>query len=107
MFRHQRHRITDGRRYRDRYWILNDTTFIFFNEEHFPRLLVYTHALVNHTEAAFLRHGDGEPRFGNRIHGRRNQWNVQHNCLCQLRFESYGFGENIGVSRQEQNIVEC
>jgi hypothetical protein len=56
--------------------------------------------------APFLRQCNGEPGFGHRIHGRRQQWNVQLDPTSDLRLEIDLFGQYIGVGGLEQDIIK-
>ena len=44
---------------------------------HLGSLRLHTHVLVDDADAAFLRHGNGEPGLGDRVHGSRNQRNIE------------------------------
>jgi len=51
------------------------------------RLILRRHVLVDDSDAAFLGERDRESRFGDRIHGRRDDRNVQREGASELCFE--------------------
>ena len=59
-----------------------------FKALHLPHLLglhIGLQVLVDDPEPARLGHGDGQLRFGHRIHGRRNDGNGQHDIAGNVR----------------------
>ena len=55
----------------DRDRVLDDAAFELLDATDFERLRLDGHALVDDADAAFLRDGDREARFGDRVHRRR------------------------------------
>ena len=73
---------------------------------HFLRLDVDAEIFVNDADAAGLGHGDGEAAFGDRIHGGRNQRNVEGDGFCEA---GRGVGlrrENRGGRRHKEDVVK-
>ena len=88
----------DGHRVRD------DAGLEPLDLSHLAGLLRDAHILVDHADAAQAGERDGEARLGHRIHGGRNQGNVEPNAACEgcgqygiarKRFRVAGFQENI------------
>jgi hypothetical protein len=50
----------------------------------FSGLLLGREVLVNDAYAAFLRDGDGQPGFGDRVHGGRHERQVQADVSGEL-----------------------
>ena len=92
------------RRHRDR--IADHARFELLDQAHFGRLAFDGHVLVDDADAAGLRHRDGEARFGDGIHRRRDDRQVQADRAGQA-------GAKIDVARKyarkrgnERNVVE-
>ena len=82
---HQFQRVTERTFGRDRQRVHDHPALIFLDAGDLVGLLVDRHVLVHHTDAAGLRHGDGQPVFRNRIHGRRQKRDFQVDVACQPR----------------------
>ena len=61
---------------------------------------------MNNANAAFLGNGDGQARFCDGIHGRRNQGQIQSKFACELRGKGRVLGQNLRVGWHQQHIVE-
>ena len=59
--------------------------FELLDPAHFVSLLRDIKIFVDHADAAGLRHGDGEGRLGDRIHGGRDQWDAKRNVAGKAR----------------------
>ena len=69
-------------------------------------LLVRRQVAVDDADAAGLRHGDGEPRLGDRVHGRRQDRQVEADRAGQPRAD-IGLGrKDRGIARRQQDVVE-
>ena len=77
----KRRRCIDGK------WIFYYATFVFFYCPDFARLLLDTHTLVDDADATLLGDGDGQTRFGHRVHGGRQQWDAHVDCARQRRVQ--------------------
>ncbi len=64
------------------------------------------HVLVDDANPALLCQGNGQTRFGHRIHGGGQQRRIQVDVAGQLRAQANVAWQNIGISRNEQNVVE-
>ena len=62
---------------------------------------------VDHADAAGLRHGDGEIRFGHRIHGGRDKRHAQFDGFCQLGSCVDGGRQDGRVARLQENVIKC
>ena len=71
-----------------------------------PRLFPHGHVLVDDADSAGLRDTDREPRLGHGIHGRGHEGNVQTDLSGELRANLGIAGENLGVTGDEEHIVE-
>ncbi len=73
---------------------------------HLVGLLGDREIAVQHPDAARLRHGDGEPALGDRVHGGRDERNVEGDLAGEpCRRVDLG-RHHLGRTRFEQNIVE-
>ena len=86
--------------------VFNNTGFVFFHHAHISRLVFLIHALVENADAAFLGHGNGQAVLGDRIHGCRDQRNVQRDVPRQFAFQGHILGQHIGMGGYKQNVVE-
>ena len=57
-------------------------------------------------DAAFLRHGDGEARLGHRVHGGRDDRDIEADGAGDLRCDVRLAGHDLGGGGHEQDIVE-
>ena len=73
---------------------------------HFLGLAVDGHVLVNHAQAAMLSHGDGQARFGDRVHGRGDDGDVQVDVARQAGGDVDEVRVNVGAGGLEQDVVE-
>ena len=64
------------------------------------------HVAVNDAEAAGLRHGDGEPRFGDGVHGGGNERDVEADAAGQARGGVDVGRQHIGRARFEEHVVK-
>ncbi len=64
----------------------------------FRRLLLNRQVLVNHAEPAVLRHGDGEPRFGDGVHGRADERHVQPDVTREV-------GADVDFARNDKRVL--
>ena len=69
-------------------------------------LLLDGQILMDHAHAAGLGHGDGQARFGHRVHGGGNQGNAQLDRLGQAGLGIDLAGEDFGGAGHQENIVE-
>lgn len=69
--------------------------FAAFNAIDVLGLRVDTHILVNDTHTAFARHCDCKAGFGNGIHSRRKQRNIEFYILAEPRREIYVLGYGV------------
>ena len=69
-------------------------------------LFLDAEVLVDHAHAAGLGHGDGEARFGHRVHGGGDQRNAQLDRLGQAGAGIDLAGKDFGGAGHQQHIVE-
>src|SRR5262249_39699836 len=70
------------------------------------RLFFDGEILVDDADAAVLRHGNGQPRFGHRIHGCADERAVESNAPGELSADGDLVGQDGRMLRNEQDIVE-
>jgi hypothetical protein len=69
--------LAHGVRGRDDHRIAQHARLITLDLGHLGRLVAWRQVLVHDADAALLRDGDGQARFGDRVHGGRHQGQVQ------------------------------
>ena len=82
------------------------TAFMAFHLGHFQCLFFGTHVLVNNADTAFLRHGNGQAGFGNRIHGSGYQRQIQGDIAGEAGVEGNVARQYSRMGRDEENVVE-
>ena len=102
----QRQHLAHRHRRRDRDRILHHAAFEALDLGDFSRLLGRRHVLVYDTKATLLRDGDREATFGDRIHGRRDQRNVEGDAAGQAGFQRYVARNDAGMCGDEEDVVE-
>ena len=70
------------------------------------RLRLRRHVLVHDAHAAFLGDGYGKPGFGDCVHRRRQQRNVQRNARGEAGLEADVARNDGGVGGKQQNVVK-
>jgi len=74
--------------------------------QHLGRLLLGRLVLVDDADAPLLRQRDGEPRLGHRVHGGRNQRDVQGDVAGEPGIELHVAGQDRRVGGDEQYVIE-
>ena len=69
-------------------------------------LLGNRHILVYHTDAALPSDGNRHLRLGDRVHGRRNERQVQPDIACETRPQINLSGKHIRIRRYQQHVVK-
>jgi hypothetical protein len=64
------------------------------------------HVLVHDADAAFLRHRDGQPGFGHRVHRRRHHRQADADIACELTGKIDLARQHVRARRNEQDVVE-
>jgi hypothetical protein len=103
----QLHDLTHRCLGRNHHRIAQHAGFIALDLGHLGRLLLRREVLVDDADAAFLGNGDGQPRFRHRVHGGRDQGQVQADVAGELGGEGGVLGQDLGVRGDEQNVVKC
>ena len=83
----QFHHFAHGHIWRYGNGVFDDAAFVFFYPQHFAGLLIDGHIFVDDADAAFLGDGDCQPGFGDGIHCRRNQRDIQGDRSGELSFQ--------------------
>ena len=86
--------------------VVDDAALEAFHPAHFLGLTFDVEVLVDHPDAAGLRHGDRHARLGDRVHGRRQQRDVERNALGDPGARVGRGRQNAGSCGKQQNIVE-
>ncbi len=98
--------LADGRIGGDGDRVLDDAALELLHAADLAGLRLDGHALVNDADAAFLRDGDGEAGFGDRVHGGREQGEVEPNAAGDARRQVDFPGQYFRVGRDEEDVVE-
>ena len=98
--------LADGHVGRDGDRIADHAAFEFLDARDFGGLAVDGHVLVDDADAAFLRHGDGEARLGDRVHGGGHQRKVEPDVAREARAEVDFARQDFRVGRHQKNVVE-
>ena len=103
------HRLTRftnsaGRRHRQRvaYYAVRAA----LNDFNLANLLFNTKVAVNNSDTAFLSQGNCQSRFGNRIHGRRGQRDIQAYIARKTSERFYFSRENIRFLGYKKDVVK-
>ena len=64
------------------------------------------HVLVDDADAAFLRHGDGQARLGDGVHGGGQDGQAEADGAGELGAEVDFAGKDRGAGRNQQDVVE-
>ena len=68
-------------------------------------LILDRQVAVQHTHATLARHGNRHARFGDGVHRRRNERNVEGDLARQLRRRVDLGRDDVGLAGQQQNVV--
>ncbi len=90
----------------DKYRIDNDTAFAFFDFSHLKHLRFDIHIFMYHADSAEPRHRDRRPVFGDGVHRRRDDRDIERDSPGKLRFDAHLFGQHCRVLRYQQNILK-
>lgn len=104
---HQRLRVGKRRVRSDGDGIDDHAGFELLDLPHFLGLQFRCQIAVDHAHAASLRHGDGEARFGDCIHGCGEQWQVEFDIGSDAGANIGLAGHNLGMTGLEQDIIKC
>ena len=83
----QRQHLANGGVGRGGDGITDDAAFVLLDLADFLGLALGREVLVDNAETPFLRHGDAHARLGHRVHGGRNQRNIQRDAAGQGGFQ--------------------
>ena len=86
--------------------VAQDAGFVALDLRDLGGLVGNAEVFVHDADTAFLGDGNGKPRFGHGVHGRRHQRQVELDVARKLRGERGVLGQNLGVSRDQQHVVE-
>ena len=76
------------------------------HEAHLLGLLVGLQIAVDDADAAVLRHGDGHPGLGHRVHRGGDDRQVEADRAGQLGRDIDVAGQNLRAARPQQHVVE-
>ena len=99
--------FTDGGIRFDRDGLFDHTGFETLDLADFVSLLLDGHVLVDDTDTAFLSHGDCQTGFSYGVHCGGNQRNIQFNATGQTSLEADFVRENLGITGDEKDVIEC
>ena len=103
---HQAHRFAQGRVGRELDRVENHPALGALHPVDFSGLTIDRHVLVQHADAARTRHGDRHVRFRDRIHGCRDQRDVQLDAAGEARLRADIARMNDRMPGNEQDVVE-
>ena len=86
--------------------IHDHAAFRFLDLVHLDGLTLDAHVPVYEADAALARHADGRVGFGDRIHGRTDNRDIESEILCQLGAGVAVLGQDIGIVGYQQHIIE-
>jgi len=86
--------------------VFDDAAFKAFDLRYLRGLCAGSHVLVNYPDSAFLRDGNRQARFGYRVHRGGQQRNIETDGTREPGGQAYIAGQDGGVGRNQQNIVE-
>ncbi len=106
MAAHQRQGVGQGLVGENGDRIDHHAAFIAFYTADFLGLLFRLQIAVDDADAASLRHGDGQPRLGDSIHGRGHDRQVQLDAAGETRLDRHAGRHDLGMTRSQQDVVE-
>src|SRR5690606_30995352 len=83
----------------------DNAEFVPLYPRYLARLFVGGKVFVDDAYATFLRHGDGQTRLGDRVHGRRHQGDIEGDIASESGYKRRITGEDLGRCRNQQHIV--
>src|SRR6185295_3592085 len=86
--------------------VFDDAAFKAFDLRYLRGLCTGSHVLVNYPDSAFLRDGNRQARFGYGVHRGGQQRNIETDGTREPGGQAYIAGQDGGVGRNQQNIVE-
>ena len=102
----ERHDLAHGVGGGDDDRVAQHAAFVALDLGDFSGLLLGREVLVDDAYAAFLGDGDGQPGFGDRVHGRRHERQVQADVSGELGGERGVLGQDLGERWHQQYVVE-
>ena len=84
----------------------NDAVFAAFYSVYVRSLFFDGHILVNDTEPPFPRHGNRHTAFGNRIHRRADQGQVELNLIAEFGPQIHVARQHVGCLRDQKYVVK-
>ena len=106
VFAHQLLGALHGVSGRKRDGISDDAVLSSLDFLNFERLPLRRNIFVDDADAALLGQCNGERRFGHRVHGRRNQRDIQADAPGELRPRISGLRRDLAVPRNQQDVVK-
>ena len=91
---------------RNRYRVFHHAAFVPLHFGHGLGLALDAHVLMNDADAAFLRHGNGQARLGNGVHGGGNQGQVEGNVAGEAGLQRDVLGQHLGMGGNKQYIIK-
>ncbi len=86
--------------------VADDAGFEFLDAAHFVRLALRRDVLVDNAETPFLGQADGGARLRDRVHGRRQQRDIEADGARQGGFQVHVLGQDGRMRREQQDIVK-
>ena len=103
---HHIERVLHGATATNRHGVVNHTILGPLHNRHLTRLALNRHILVNHADTAFAGNRYRHCRLGDSVHCRRHKGYIQVDAPRKTGLQRHGFGQNLGIGRNEQYVVE-
>ena len=103
---HQHERLADGRVGRKRDGVGDHPALRALHPVDLQHLVFHRQVAVHDADATEARHGDRQWRFGDRVHGRRHDRDVEGDLRREARGRAHLTGQDVRLRRKEQHVVE-
>ena len=90
----------------DDHWIAQHAGFVTLDLGDLGGLFLRREVFVDDANAALLRDGNGQARFGHRVHGGGHQRQVQADVAGELRRKRGVLGQDLGIRGDEENVIK-
>src|SRR5664280_219605 len=104
LFDHGEH-VTHRQLHGNRDGILDETVDVALHAGDLLHLILRRHVVMDQAKAAVQRHGDRHPRFGDRVHVRRDDRDLQAQRLRQVRRQIGILRQDLRIEGRERNVV--
>ena len=103
---HQAQRVGQRRRRANRVRVDHHAGHVALHHRHLLGLRLRRQVAMDDADAAGLRHGDGQPAFGDRVHGRGQDRDLDRYFAGHARADVGLAGQHVGGAGLQQHVVE-